>query len=282
MKQISSTTGILAFAAEARAAGRTLALVPTQGSLHAGKQALIRAAKSAAGGPLVIVSAFVNPLQFSPNEPVSRYPRDPARDAEIAAACGADALFQPAPEEMLPRGFASAVTEETLSRTLCGPSRPGHFRGVTTVTAKLLNLLGPQQVYFGQKTAQRAAIVRKMMADLGYAAEIVVVPTVREPDGLAAGTANATFTDSQRQEALALTRALRRAKEMTDAGTRSPDRIVAEATHILGQHRRIRMIYVSVVSAETLEPAREVTPGRHLLAVAAWVDETRLIDNVQL
>lgn len=282
MKQISSTSEIAALAAEARAAGRVVALVPTLGSLHAGKQALIRAAKAGSGEPWVIVSAFVNPLQFGANEPAARYPRDPARDAEAAEACGADLLFNPSAEEILPRGFATTVSEETLSRTLCGPSRPGHFRGVTTMTAKLLNLIQPHRLYFGQKTAQRAAIVRKMIADLAYAAEVVVEPTVREPDGLAAGTANASFTDSQRQEALALSRALRRAKEMTEAGTRSPDRIVAEATHILGQHRRVRTIYVSVVSLETLEPAREIIPGRQMMALAAWVDETRLIDNVRL
>jgi pantoate--beta-alanine ligase len=282
MKQISSISEIAALAAEARASGRPVALVPTLGSLHAGKQALIQGAKAGAGDPLVIVSAFVNPLQFSANEPVSRYPRDPARDFEIAAACGADVCFAPTLEEFLPRGFAATVTEDALSRSLCGPSRPGHFRGVTTVTAKLLNLVQPRRIYFGWKTAQRAAIVRKMIADLAYNTEVVVVETVREPDGLAAGTANASFTDSQRQEALALSRALRRSKEMSEAGTRSPDRIVAEATHILGQHRRIRTIYVSLVANDTLEFAREAVPGRCMVALAAWVDETRLIDNIRL
>ncbi|HEY3756343.1 MAG TPA: pantoate--beta-alanine ligase [Opitutaceae bacterium] len=282
MKQISSISEIAALAAEARATRRPVALVPTMGCLHAGKQSMIRAAKIGAGDPLVVVSAFINPLQFGANELVARYPRDPARDAEIAEACGADALFAPLAEEILPRGFATAVNEDTLSRTLCGPSRPGHFRGVTTMTAKLLNIVRPHRVYFGQKTAQRAAVVRKTIADLAYDADVVVVDTAREPDGLAAGTANTSFTDSQRQEALALSRALRRAKEMSDSGTRSPDRIVAEATHILAQHRRIRTIYVSIVSMDTLEFTREVVPGRYMLALAAWVDETRLIDNIRL
>jgi len=270
-----------AYAAQTRASGTPLALVPTLGSLHAGKQALIR---SAAGEPgsaaaAAIVSIFVNPLQFGPNEPIARYPRNLEADLAACQECGAAAVFTPSADEMLPPGFGTIVTEETLSKTLCGPSRPGHFRGVTTLTARLLNAVQPQSVYFGQKTAQRAAVVRKMAVDLAFPVEVRVVPTVREADGLAAATANAGFTESQRKEALAISKALRRAKEMADAGTRSPDRLIAEATHILNQHRRVRTIYISIVHRETLLPTREVVPGEYFMAIAAWVDEVRLIDN---
>jgi len=277
MKQLSGLSDLAAFAAATRVSGTPLALIPTLGALHPGKQALIRAAVAEGGAALV--SVFVNPLQFSANEPNVRYPRNLDADLAICRDCGASAVFAPSSEEMLPAGFGTYVTEETLSKTLCGPSRPGHFRGVTTITARLLNAARPQSVYFGQKTAQRAAVVRKMALDLAYPVEIRVVPTVREADGLAAATANAGFTDSQRKEALAISQALKRAKEMADAGTRSPDRLIAEATHILNQHRRVRTIYIAIINRLTLLPTREVVPGEYFMAIAAWVDEVRLIDN---
>jgi pantoate--beta-alanine ligase len=277
MKQFSSLSEMAAFAAQCRTAGAHLALVPTLGSLHAGKQALIRAA--AEHKQAAVVSIFVNPLQFGPNEPFGRYPRDLEADLAACRENGAAAVLTPSAEEMLPPGFGTYVTEETLGKTLCGPSRPGHFRGVTTLTARLLNAVQPQSVYIGQKTAQRAAVVRKMVADLAFPVDVRVVGMVREPDGLAAATANTSFTESQRKEALAISRALVRAKEMAEAGTRSPDRLIAEATHILNQHRRVRTIYISIVHRQTLLPTREVTPGEYFMAIAAWVDEVRLIDN---
>ncbi len=280
MKQVSSVSEMVALAAELHAAGKTIGLVPTLGSLHEGKQSLIRSAAGRA--QVVVVSIFPNPLQFGPNESSAPYVHDPAEDLRACEACGATIAFTPSVAELLPRGFSTTVTEESLTKPLCGLSRPTHYRGVATISVKLLNLIRPQQIFFGQKTAQRAAMVRKVAQDLGYAVEVVTLPTLREPDGLAFGTANRFFTDSQRREALALSRAVACAKEMAAAGTRSPDRLIAEATHILGQHRRIRTIYVSVVDAATLEPPREVHPGVDMLAMAAWVDEARLIDNVML
>jgi pantoate--beta-alanine ligase len=191
-------------------------------------------------------------------------------------------VFAPATEEIYPRGFSAFVMEKGPAKTLCGISRPTHFRGVTTFMAKLLNLVQPNWAYFGQKSVQRAVVVRKMAADLSFNVEIVVVPTAREADGLAAGARNREFTASQRKEAASLHAALVRAKEMSGQGVRSPDRIIAEATHILGQHRRVRVIYVAVVDRGTMEPMRDVVPGRSMLAVAARVDEIRLIDNVVL
>jgi len=188
----------------------------------------------------------------------------------------------PLEEEMLPRGFSTFVTEEILGKPLDGQARTAHFRGVATVIAKLFNLIRPRYAFFGQKTAQRAAVVRKVSADLGFGVEVVVVPTAREPDGLAAGVANRNFTDSQRQQALAIHRALVRVQEMVASGVRSPDRLVAEATHVLGEYRRVRVIYVAVADRRTMEPVREIVLGETLLVIAAWVDEVRLIDNALL
>jgi pantoate--beta-alanine ligase len=280
MKKIESIPEMMAAAAEWRAAGKKIGLVSTMGALHAGQEALIRAARQKSG--VVVVSIFVNPLQFGPSELVAKYPRTLEEDVKLCAAAGADAVFIPAEEQMLPRGFSTAVTEEILSKPLDGQLRPAYFRGVTTISAKLFSIIRPHYAFFGQKTAQRAAVVRKMAEDLSLGVEIVLVPTAREPDGLAAGVRNRDLTASQRQEALAIFRALEKAREMVAAGVRSPDRLIAEATHVLGQHRRVRVIYVSVADVRTMEPVREVVPGQTMLAIAAWVDEVRLIDNTVL
>ena len=280
MQKIETVSEIRSLAGKLRAEGKTLALVPTQGAMHAGQEALIRAA--AGRTDVVIVSLFVNPLQFPSNEIPANYPRSLDADLALCEAAGADVVFLPTSEDFYPRGFSTYVGEESLSRMLCGPSRPTHFRGVTTMVAKLFNLIRPDRVYFGQKTAQRAAVVRKMIEDLGYEIELVVVPTARLPDGLAAGVRNRDFTPTMRLEGGAIYAALVRAREMVEAGVRSPDRLVAEATHLMGDRRKIRIIYVAVVDIVTMEPVREVVPGRTMLTIAAWVDEVRLIDNAIL
>ncbi len=280
MQKIESVAEMRSVAAQFKSQGKTLALVPTMGALHAGQEALIRAAVQRAD--IVIVAIFVNPLQFGPNEVIANYPRSFAEDLQLCAACGAHLVFAPSVEEMYPRGYSTYVTEDQTSRALCGPSRPTHFRGVTTMMANFLNLIRPDFAFYGQKTAQRAAVVRKMARDLHGGVEVVVVPTVREVDGLAAGVRNREFTPSQRQEALALSKALRKVKEMSDHGVRNPDRLIAEATHILSQHRRVRIIYILIVDTLTMETAREAIPDRTMLAIAAWIDEIRLIDNVVL
>jgi pantoate--beta-alanine ligase len=280
MKTIESLSEMRSLAAELKAQGRMIALVPTQGALHAGQEALIRAAVEKGG--VVVVSIFVNSLQFGSNELVSKYPRSLEKDLELCATCGADVVFAPKTEEFYPPGFSTLVTEEGMAKGLCGPSRPGHFRGVATVMAKLFILVQPDFAFFGQKTAQRAAVVRKMASDLGFGVEIIVRPTVREEDGLAVGVRNQEFTTTLRQESLALSKALKKGKEMSDSGVRSTDRIIAEATHILGNHRRVRIVYVAIVDSATMEPAREVVPAKTMLAIAAWVDEVRVVDNVIL
>lgn len=280
MLKIESVPELRTYAARVRASGKTIALVPTQGALHAGQEALIRAAVQKAD--IVVVSIFVNPLQFPPNEIVARYPRNLEEDLTLCERNGAHVAFVPAVEEMYPKGFSTYVIEERVAKPLDGLSRPTHFRGVTTVMTKLLNIVQPRLVFFGQKTAQRAAVVRRMAADLGYQVEVHVVPTMREPDGLAAGVRNRDLSTGQRQDALAIHTALEKAKAMVAQGVRSPDRIVAEATHILGEHRRIRVIYISIVDPVTLDPVREVEPGKAMLAIAVWIDEVRLVDNVLL
>jgi pantoate--beta-alanine ligase len=257
-----------------------LSLVPTMGALHAGHEALIAAAV-AAGRP-VVVSIFVNPLSFGTNENFPGYPRSLEADVALCARLGAAAVFAPPTEEIYPRGFSTYVTEEAVSKPLCGVSRPAHFRGVTTLMAKLLNIVRPTHVLVGQRDVQHVAVLRKMAADLNYQVDFVVVPTVREMDGLVAAVRNRDLTPALRQEALSISRALKVAREMVDSGVRSTDRLVAEVTHIIGRHNRVRIIYASIVDPVTMETMREVVPGKTLLCIAAWVDEVRLTDNALL
>lgn len=280
MKKIETIAEMRALVASWRAKGKTVALVPTMGALHEGSLALVKAARQQADA--VIVSIFVNPHAFGPNESFPAYPRSPEQDIKACADEKVDAVFMPAAEEMFPRGYSTYVSEEAVSRPLCGVSRPVYFRGTTTQVAKLLNITRPDTIFLGQKDAQQVAVIRKMIADLHFDVKTVVVPTVREADGLASGVRNRDLTTTQRQEALALSKALRKATEMVEKGVRSPDRVVAEATHVLSQHRRVRVIYVSIVDVATMEPVREIVPGQTLLAIAAWVDELRLIDNCVL
>lgn len=280
MQKIESVQAMQARAAEFKRAGKRVALVPTSGALHAGHAALIGTAQKSA--EIVIVSLFVNPFAFGPSEHLAKYPRSPDADLTLCEDLRVDVVFQPAPEEFFPRGFSTYVVEEVVSKPLCGVSRPSHFRGVTTATAKLLNIVRPEVLVFGQRDAQQVAVVRKMIADLCLGAEIVVSPTVRENDGLAIAVRNKDLSAGQRQEALAIYASLKRAQEMVEQGVRSADRIIAEVTHLLGERRRVRVIYVSMVDPNTMETLREVVPGRTLLAIAAWVDEVRLIDNAIL
>lgn len=280
MQKTDTVAQLRACLAPLRGGSKSIALVPTMGAIHGGHRALIAAARARAD--IVVVSIFVNPLQFGLNELPSAYPRDPEGDARACAEAGVDVLFMPAVEEMYPRGFSSYVIEEAVSRPLGGVARPAYFRGVTTIATKLFNIVQPTLAYYGQKDAQQAAVVTKLVADLAFDVEIVVVPTWREPDGLAGGVRNQLLTASQRQEAVALFAALERVQPMVASGVRSPDRLIAEATHILSQRRRVRVIYVAVVDRVTMEAMREVVPGRSLLAIAAWVDEIRFIDHVVL
>lgn len=267
-------------ARELRAAGRTVAFVPTMGALHEGHLDLIRLAATKAD--VVVASIFVNPTQFGPNEDYNRYPRDFEGDSAKCESAGADIIFAPTKDELYPAGYSTYITEEAVAKPLEGISRPVHFRGVTTIVAKLFNIVQPTCAVFGQKDAQQVAVIRKMVTDLHLSVEILTCPTTRDTDGLALSSRNAYLTPTQRQAATAIPRTLEFIKGMVDKGERRAERLTAEATHLLAEHRQIRVIYVAIVNPATMQSQREVEPGQSLLAIAAWVDETRLIDNVLL
>lgn len=281
MQTLTSVFDMQSLAESLRAQGKLIGLVPTMGALHAGHLSLIRLARERAD--TVVVSIFVNPVQFGPNEDYAKYPRTLEADLKLCAEHGADVGFAPPTEEIYPKGYSTYVTEEFISKPLCGISRPAHFRGVTTVVAKLFNIVRPDFAVFGQKDAQQVAVIRKMAADLHCGVDIVAAPTMREADGLALSSRNRYLTATQRAEALVIFQALTRAREMVESGVRNTDRLMAEATHLLGAKRRVHVIYVSVVDAATMEAVRgEVQPGKALMAIAVWVDEVRLIDNILL
>lgn len=280
MQTIESVNEMQSLAISLRSKDRLIGLVPTMGALHQGHLSLIEAAKAQAD--TVVVSLFVNPTQFGPNEDFDAYPRDLEADLELCREAGVDAVFVPKREELYPEGYSTYVNEEYLSTGLCGITRNNHFRGVLTVVAKLFNIVHPDLAVFGQKDAQQAAVIKKMVADLHFCVQILVCPTVREEDGLALSSRNRNLHSMQREDATAIYRALCAARELYEAGHTNVDRIIAEATHVLSTSRRIRVIYAGLVDTETLEPLREIVPGRSLLAVAVWVDEVRLIDNIIL
>ena len=280
MQRIDKINAMQTAAAGLRQGGRRIALVPTAGALHAGHASLIRLARET--GAAVVVSAFVNPLQFGPSEDFTKYPRNPSGDALLAEKENVDALFAPPVEEMYPRGFSTHLQEEVISKHLCGVSRPALFRGMLTCWLKLCNIVRPDTVVMGERDAQQVAVARKAVADLLLPVEILTGPAVREADGLVVSARNSYLTPSQREEALAVYATLRRVKEMVDAGVKSADRLVAEATHLIATKRRLRVIYISVVDRNTMEQLREVTPGQCLLAISYWVDEVRLTDCMPL
>ena len=265
------------------AGGNTLGLVPTMGALHAGHAALIRAAR--ASSTHVVVSLFVNPTQFGPNEDYARYPRAFEADCALAAAEGADVLFAPSVEELYPNGPNSTFVEvPTLSDRLDGQSRPGHFRGVATVVAKLFIAAEPDRAFFGQKDAAQVAVLRRMTADLLLATGIVVCPIVRDADGLALSSRNAYLTPAQRTQALTLSRAVRHVESLVAQGERRASMLLASAHGVFAaepSEPEFRIDYIVLVNAATLEPVDTAIPGT-LFAVAAWVGSTRLIDNAIL
>ena len=258
------------------APGQTVGLVPTMGALHAGHASLIRAARTAC--PHVAVSLFVNPTQFGPLEDFGRYPRTFEADCELAKREGADVLFAPSVEELYPEGAQAFVDVGGLGRRLDGRSRPGHFRGVATVVAKLLIAGEPDFAFFGQKDAAQVAVIRRMAADLRLAAEIVVCPTVRDADGLALSSRNAYLSAEERSQALALSWAIRQVEHLVAGGERLSQVLIDSARSIFVRTPGLRVDYIAVVDWATLEPIETAVPGS-LFAVAAWVGATRLIDN---
>ncbi len=262
-------------ALEWRRAGRRVGLVPTMGALHEGHLSLVRAA--AARADTVVVSLFVNPTQFGPHEDLSSYPRDPEGDLEKCRALGVEAVFAPSPEAMYDPDASTVVEEQALSAGLCGERRPGHFRGVTTVVAKLFNLVLPTVAVFGLKDYQQALVIRRMVRDLKFPVELVLAPTVREPDGLAMSSRNRYLTTDWRRRALAIPQALAAAAARVEGGERSAAALCAEVREQV-RAAGLDPQYVEAVDAETLLPVTQVK-APVLLAVAAYADRTRLIDN---
>jgi len=261
----------------ARARGERIAFVPTMGFLHAGHTALMDEARR--HGDKVVLSIFVNPLQFGPNEDLERYPRDLPGDLAKATAHGVDAMFLPTPANMYPPGHQTTVQVHQLEQGLCGGSRPGHFVGVATVVCKLFNIVRAHVAVFGEKDFQQLAIIRRMVRDLDMPVEIVSLPTVREADGLAMSSRNKYLSPDERQRATALSRALFAARAACAAGETDPTKLVAGVTAAL-RDQVTRIDYVELRDAETLQPL-VVVDRPAVMAVAAFVGRTRLIDNVR-
>jgi pantoate--beta-alanine ligase len=270
----STVEGLRRAVHDARAAGRRVGFVPTMGALHDGHLALVRAAR--AESDVVVMSVFVNPTQFGPAEDFARYPRDLDRDASLASDAGVDILFAPSVEEMYPGGTGVRVEADDVTTRWEGEVRPGHFGGVLTVVAKLFNIVRPDRAVFGQKDAQQVFLVRRMVRDLDVPLAVEVVPTVREPDGLAMSSRNRYLGPDQRRAALLLSEALAAAEA---SGAEGLDEVLAEAAAAFGDHDGVELDYLVVVDPETFLPVGEEARGEAIVLVAARVGTTRLIDN---
>jgi pantoate--beta-alanine ligase len=279
MTRISTVNELRAWSRAAHKNGQTVGLVPTMGALHAGHASLIRAARDRCDQ--VAVSIFVNPTQFGPNEDFARYPRTFEADCALARAEGADVIFAPTVSEVYPDGGATFVEVDGIGDRLDGQSRPGHFRGVATVVAKLFIAAEPDFAFFGQKDAAQVAILRRMTTDLRLATEIVVCPIVREVDGLALSSRNVYLSAAQRTQALALSRAIGVVESLVGHGQRNASVLIEAARAVFGAEPEVRVDYIALVDWATLLPVEIAAPGV-LFAVAAWVGETRLIDNTIL
>jgi pantoate--beta-alanine ligase len=279
MKIITTPEDMQKTALALRRAGKRIGLVPTMGFLHEGHLSLITLARLKAD--VVILSIFVNPTQFGPNEDFSRYPRDFERDCALCSSAGVDIIFNPAPETMYPDGYAVYVEEDALAKGLCGASRPGHFRGVLTVVAKLFNLTLPDVAVFGQKDAQQTRLIQQMARDLNFPVAIVVAPIIRETDGLAKSSRNTYLAPTERREALCLQQALKTARQLYREDERDARRIIAAMQAGIEQIASARVDYIAIVDCTSLQPAPRLdTPV--LVALAVYIGKTRLIDNLIL
>lgn len=278
MQIITTKAALRAWVTQTRQERRSIGLVPTMGYLHDGHLSLVEAARE--GDDAVVVSIFVNPTQFGPGEDFDAYPRDLAHDQQLLEAAGVDVIFAPSPDEMYPREQETYVTVDGgLTTGLCGASRPGHFRGVTTVVTKLFNLVQPDHAYFGQKDAQQLAVIRRMVADLDQPVEVVGCPIVREADDLAMSSRNTYLTEQGRHDALVLHRSLSDARMRVEAGERDARVLAAGIRAQIEAVPSTEVDYVAVVNADTLEPIERLS-GRVLIAIAVRVGQPRLIDNI--
>ena len=279
MKLVCRIAEMRALCRSVRSRGEWLALVPTMGALHEGHLSLVRAARQKSG--LVAASIFVNPTQFGPSEDFAKYPRALENDCSLLEREGVELVFAPSVKEMYPQGAVTWVVVEGLSEQLCGKSRPGHFRGVTTVVANLFHIVEPDFAYFGQKDAAQIAIIQRMVRDLNMPINIEVCPIVREPDGLAISSRNAYLNPQERESAPVLYRSLMQVQRRYESGEHDSANLVATAKQEFAGQAAVRLDYVEIVDPQTLEPEAAVTK-RVLVAVAAFVGQTRLIDNILL
>jgi pantoate--beta-alanine ligase len=279
MKIISSAKEMTSLSKELGRSGQTIGFVPTMGALHEGHLSLVRAAREQTD--IVVTAIFVNPTQFGPNEDFSKYPRTFEKDSAMLAAEKTDYIFSPSVEEMYPKDATSWVDIEGPSGKLDGRSRPGHFRGVTTVVAKLFNIVQPDRAFFGQKDAAQVAVIRKMVRDLNFGVQIVVCPIIRESDGLAMSSRNAYLTPEQRKQALVLSRALKKVEKLAAQGETTAAKLISAGKQAMADEPAVRLDYFEVVNPDTLDPVNDVSGGA-LVAVAAFVGTTRLIDNILL
>ncbi|MCX5634075.1 MAG: pantoate--beta-alanine ligase [Phycisphaerae bacterium] len=276
MKIVKAIDKMRKIVAKAKSAGRKIGLVPTMGALHEGHFSLIRAAKKQT--KFVVVSIFVNPTQFGPGEDLAKYPRPFKKDINACRKLGVDVVFAPTVGQMYPEKNFAWINVEKLSESLCGKSRPGHFRGVATVCGKLFNIVQPDFAFFGQKDAQQTIVIQRMAADLNMPLKIVVCPTVREKDGLAMSSRNVYLKSKERKDAALLYAALQEAEVFIAAGERKSKTLVSQMKKILKISRQIKIDYIKIVDAKTLEDVSRVK-GKVLIAVAVKIGKTRLIDN---
>jgi pantoate--beta-alanine ligase len=277
MELVKTIESVRKYIKEARSNGKKIGFVPTMGALHIGHISLIRVA--AKDCDFVVVSIFVNPTQFTPGEDYEKYPRPIDKDLEICEQNDVDLVFLPEQDQMYPNKNLTWVDVEKLTEPLCGRFRPGHFQGVTTVCAKLFNIILPDAAYFGQKDAQQAIVIKKMVADLNMPLEIVICPTIREPSGLAVSSRNNYLTEHQRKDAAVIYKSLQKCQNLVETGTTSVKKLTTEMDQVLKEVPSIEIQYVNILNAETLEEIEKVS-GKVLIAVAANIGPARLIDNI--
>ena len=258
-------------------AKKTIGFVPTMGYLHEGHLSLMRQAKKDCD--ISVISIFVNPTQFGPREDYKKYPRNIKRDERLARSVGVDAIFYPTVKQMYPQGYLAYVNVEELTGVLCGKSRPGHFRGVTTIVAKLFNIVQSDIAYFGQKDAQQAIVIQKMVKDLDMPIKIKIMPIIREPDGLAMSSRNTYLNPQERIDALVLSQSLKKARQMVRQGKRSSKKIILQMRRMIAAKKTAKIDYISCVRLDSLEPVSQIK-GKILIALAVWIGKTRLIDNI--
>ncbi|MFH0764633.1 MAG: pantoate--beta-alanine ligase [Candidatus Omnitrophota bacterium] len=277
MKLVDSISRMSTLAGMYRKEGKVIGFVPTMGALHEGHLSLIRTAKKHTD--VVVVSIFVNPIQFGETEDLDKYPKDIKRDEELAGTAGADVIFYPSIAQMYPDGYSTFVFVEKLTDTLCGASRPGHFKGVTTVVAKLFGIVKPDIAYFGQKDAQQAVVIKKMAEDLNMGIEIKVLPIIREEDGLAMSSRNAYLSEEERRDAGVLYRSLEKAENLIKRGERDPKKVITAVTEMIYGVPGVKIDYVSITDTKSLKDLDKIS-REALIAIAAYIGKTRLVDNI--